>query len=139
MKKLLRSSRRKNGFTLVEIMIVVAILGLLAAIAVPSFVRAKRIHELREMGLLPPDTQNISNEQLDILWKATHGEATSQTANPRPPPIGEQNRFTITSYANGVEVIRDNNTGMEYLGRGYGSVGYGIVLMPKTNPILEKP
>ena len=37
---------RKQGFTLVEIMIVVLIIGLLAAIAIPNFIKARKTTQM---------------------------------------------------------------------------------------------
>lgn len=51
-----RIHRRKNGFTLVEILIVIAIIGIIAAIAFPQF----NIHKFKSfIGMTRTDAKNV--------------------------------------------------------------------------------
>jgi prepilin-type N-terminal cleavage/methylation domain-containing protein len=96
-------NKKHGGFTLVEIMIVVAIIALLAAIAVPGFLRArKRSQATRILN----DLRMIDSavDQYAIETNRTTGNAVKTT--------------DWTSYLKSGTVLY--NTGLDLLGHAYG-------------------
>ena len=73
-----RNTKRNRGFTLVEIMIVVLIIGILAAIAVPNFVKARE--SARRATCIGNLTQiNSAKEQWAMDNKKANGDAVLST------------------------------------------------------------
>jgi len=63
----------KNAFTLVEILIVVSIIALLAAIGIPSFI-GSREGAKEQMKLVNIATVNAAKDQWSILYNKSVGE-----------------------------------------------------------------
>ena len=114
-------SKRQKGFTLIEIMIVVAIVGILTAIAVPSYTEyIRRGHRAEaRAGLLqaaqwleraatatgtyplaaafPAALKKIPSDRYDITIVSANGSTFILTATPKGAQVGDKcGNYTLT-------------------------------------------
>jgi prepilin-type N-terminal cleavage/methylation domain-containing protein len=105
---------KKQGFTLVEIMIVVAIIGLLAAIAIPNFVKARTTAQqnacINNLRLIDAAKQQWALEQRKQTSDSPSASGTEiqpylgRGANGELPscPVDPQSAFTSSYTCNNV-------------------------------------
>ncbi len=86
MKKL---HTRRGGFTLIELMIVVAIIGILAAIAIPNFLRFQLKAKSSE-----GKTNLAAIRTAEESYFAEYGAYVSADSNPTGPPGAGKQTFT---------------------------------------------
>lgn len=96
MIKNLSKNKKKKGFTLIELIIVLAVLAIIAAIAIPNFVA------VRDNSKVKADTQSCETIKRSILVIVADGTIASSTDSTK-------NKSFTVSFSGNTPTVADNS------------------------------
>ena len=105
--------RRKKGFTLIELMIVIAIIAILAAVLVPNFMRAR---EASRLTACKSNLKNISTavETYSNDWDGLYPGGTSGITTPQKVKPDAENDSIKTLQNDYIQKVTKCPTAKEY-------------------------
>ncbi len=115
---------QKGGFTLIELMVVIAIVGILATVAIPSFLnqaaRSKQARALTYIGMINRAQQAFFVENARFATSADELGFANNSASP-------DYTYTVTGSGGGLEITSTQATPINPALRGYAGVVFATV------------
>ncbi|HEU0014756.1 MAG TPA: prepilin-type N-terminal cleavage/methylation domain-containing protein [Longimicrobium sp.] len=101
----MRNLRNRDGFTLIELMIVVVIIGILAAIAIPKFTKASDRAKEKEADGILKQVYTLNN-----TWKADKGSFTANVADLETVGFEQPSAGSLKNYSFNTDVDGDGTS-----------------------------